>query len=208
VLLQEYAQSGGPDQARALAEEILEASAYSKVSHELDTPEIWADWYENWRQLQDSVDDLRVSSPDSYFLLITILVAMLALIIWQMVWSVRRSNRYVGWQIDEPVMATGQNPEMLLVDAGRQALADGKRIEALSLRFRLALYRHARNHPGVLRPGWTNRECLKAWSNKPETMASMAEVVKLLDQCWYAQQECQPEDFERAWAVLEDKQIE
>ncbi len=205
---QEYASPPEPELAKSAAEEILSARAYSSVHDLGEGAGLWLKLLDWWRELQNWFAELYRGSELAYWAIVAGLVLLLALIVWHLIWTIKRSSHWTGWKELDRDLPLGRDPEKALQLAADAARQEGRLIEALSFRFRLALYRHARNHPGALRPGFTNRECLKAWTNNPSALAEMTDVVRLLDRCWYAQQECPVEDFDRAWQVLEGKHIE
>jgi hypothetical protein len=194
--------------AKSAAEEILGARAYSSVHDFGEGSGVWLTLMNWWEMIQRWFAGLYQDSELAYWAIVAGLLLLLALIVWHLIWTIKRSSRWTGWEELDRDLPLGRDPETALQQAADAARQEGRLIEALSFRFRLALYRHARNHPGALRPGFTNRECLNAWTNNPAVLAEMTDVVRLLDRCWYAQQECPAEDFDHAWQILEGKQVE
>lgn len=200
--------SPDPEAAQAAAEEILSQGGYETIREAGDDTDFWTGIADLWGRLSDFLRGLHDGSGLTYWLIVLALVLTMSVLIWHMIWTIRKSSKWTGWEELDPNLPHGKDVDAALADAAHQAAEDGRRIEALSFRFRLALYRHSRNHPGALRPGYTNRECLTAWKGQPAIQAAMTDVVRLLDRCWYAQQECSQAEFDDAWATLEGRGVE
>jgi hypothetical protein len=205
---QEVVAPPNAEAVQEMATQILDQRGYGKIHEAGDAANIWTTLVDGWRKLTDAIRNLHDGSNLTYWLVVLGLVCLLAFLIWHMIWAVRKSSQWTGWDESGPNLPKGKDPDVALSAAAKSAAEQGRRIEALSFRFRLALFRHARNHPGALRPGYTNRECLTAWKGQPAVQAAMTDVVRLLDRCWYAQQECSQTEFENAWATLEGRGVE
>ena len=197
---------GGPASKAQVEEslrEIFSDSAYRDVSPDSSVAEAKvvgviervAGWFKNL------FDFMPNSSIDFWILLSLVLLAVVGFVV--LGFRIYHKNRdyYLG---DGPVLdLAGQGQRAELLERARvQAVADGALTEALSLRFRLGLVAVAQHTPGRLRPGFTNRECLVAFSEEPAYRDRLAGVIDLLDRKWYAQEECSQEEYSGAEAVL------
>jgi hypothetical protein len=200
-----YSQQPNAEEARTAVEGIMDGRDYERIHEDAGAVgEVFEEAGSAYFRFLDWVARLSSEAPGMYWLLVALLLIILGLLIFHIVWTFRQALR------SEPIAegldhrGTGRSVEQEMELALQQAIHDNAFTDALSLHFRLGLLRMARKHPGSLRPGMTNRECLVAWDETPELQGRLVQVVDLLDRKWYARQECASDEYITARRVLED----
>ena len=192
-----------PELVRSSLDGIFDDRAYFDV---LDSDVDAADKVAGFiKRITDFFDSLFRADGESsvvyWLLLVTLSILLIAFLVWSFL-ALRRESH--GKTKDElgTSLAPSRQLEELLRKAMDSAIHEGSWTEALSMHFRLGLLIMVRRHPGRLRPGFTNRECLVAWADVPDYQLRLSAVIDLLDRKWYAGEECSREEFEQADSVL------
>lgn len=200
-----HSQQPSAEEARTAAEGIMEGQEYGRIHEDAGAVgELFQEAGSAYLRFLDWVVRLSNEAPGMYWLMVAVLLSILGLIIFHIVWTFRQALRAEPLAEGLDHRGTGRSVEQELELALQQAIQDSAFTDALSLHFRLGLMRMARKHPGCLRPGMTNRECLVAWEERPELQGRLVQVVDLLDRKWYARQECASEEYQAARDVLEE----
>jgi hypothetical protein len=191
------------EEIRRVADALFQGRDYLFVREELPT----RGWIDRalglWFDLMEWVNALRSNSPLGWIALMLLLCGILALLIWHIVWTIRRAGR---WQsvADPTSLAAAEDPAGALRRWLAEAERDGDRVAALRVRFQLLLTRERVLHPGRMRRGWTNRECVRLFRDDPPRATAMLEVVAVLDRTWYGRAACSEPEFLRARHLLKD----
>ncbi|MDG1498928.1 MAG: hypothetical protein P8N31_08845 [Planctomycetota bacterium] len=191
------------DQVEESLREILSDSSYGDVSPDSTVAEKKAiEKFQEFRAwIEDLFDFMPASSLDFWLSLSVVILSLIGLaLLGSKLYQRNRKFAFEEGYLDDQAFAGSLRQQ--LERARAQAVSEGAFTEALSLRFRLGLLAVSQRNPGRLRPGYTNRECLIAWSRVPEYRDRLAQVIDLLDRKWYAQEQCSPEEYTTAEAVL------
>lgn len=156
-----------------------------------------------WR-LGEWLDELARSAPAVYWLLMSGLIVALILLVAALARSVRRAYLAGGENAPAHRNDGGVPAEPLLRANAAAAAAAGDFTEALRLLFRLVLHRFGLRHPGRLPRGWTNREFLRLYQDRPDQLVVLAAVVEALDEKWYGRRPCSAEEYHHLAAACEE----
>ncbi len=191
------------EEIRRAADALFQGREYLLVREELPARGLIDRALGVWFDLMDWLDRLRENSPLGWTALILLLFGILALLIWHIVWTIRRAGRWQG-VADPTGLAAAADPAESLRRRLAEAERDGDRVAALRARFLLLLSRERALHPGRMRRGWTNRECVRLFRDDPPRATALLEVVAVLDRIWYGRAACSEPEFLRARHLLKD----
>lgn len=149
--------------------------------------------------------DLTEGLPDVLRWLIVIgLVILMAILIWHMGRTLLIAMRgpargsHAGFTSRQRGFSA-EDLEQFAVEAGRA----GDHIAAIRFLFRASVVRLEQSSKQRHRPGATNRELLKRFSQWPEVATSIRYFVDVIDRKWYGDEFCTEADYARSQSEYE-----
>ena len=130
------------------------------------------------------------------WLIILALLAILALLVWHMLYSVVQAMQAPRSRARLDRDALGGRPDPAELE--RQAEAAAARadfITAVRLLFRADVLRLEEFEDKPNRPGTTNRELLRRYQRHPNVAESLRSFVDLIDRKWYGEEQCVQTDY-------------
>jgi Domain of unknown function (DUF4129) len=147
--------------------------------------------------------DLTEGLPDVLrWLIVVVLVIVLVGLIWHMAYSfmmaMRRPTRVAGLGLaDRQRGFSPEELEQLAAEADRA----GNHIAAIRFLFRASVARLEFSLKQKHRPGATNRELLRRFSQWPEMNSSVRFFVDVIDRKWYGDEHCSEFDYAESQAA-------
>ena len=198
-----------PDEVRAATEEVLRDAAYDTATQEGSFPawirdlvvgalRICLEWFQSTGSF---LNNLRFENPVLFWLIMAALVAVLALLTWHIVYTLRRFLRSpTGDSVQTTPAAQSVRFDQLWREAERLS-DDGKHTDGIR-HLLLALLARVHDEKLPVPVGWTNREIASHLSRRGAVHDPMWSFMRTVDHLWYGRQDALRTDFERCRSLV------
>jgi hypothetical protein len=130
------------------------------------------------------------------WLIIIVLVAILALLVWHILYSLVQAMQAPRRraQLEQDALRGRPDPAELERQA-EAAAAQSDYITAVRLLFRADVLHLEKFEDKPNRPGTTNRELLRRYQRHPSVADSLRSFVDMIDRKWYGEEQCVQTDY-------------
>lgn len=183
-----------PEEIRETLEEILSASDYDYLREETSILKKYAE--ELSRIVEEFFAGLSEAHPTLYWLIVTLLLAILILLIWHISYTFRTALKEKARPLPWGITESGSPSSRALRRRAEDAAAQGRHLEAVRLLLRAAVrLAEERLDCGSLK-GRTNREVLGMASSLEGMRAPFMELIQTVEGIWYGRRFAGPDDYE------------
>lgn len=183
-----------PEKIREILEEILSAPDYDYIREETS---VFKKYAEELRKIvEEFFAGLNAAHPALYWLIVTLLLALLILLVWHISYTFRTALKEkampLPWGRTEP----GSPSSRALRRKAEDTAARGRHLEAVRLLLQAAVRLvEERLDCGSLK-GRTNREVLGMASRLEGMRAPFKELIHTVEGIWYGRRFAGPDDYE------------